>query len=172
MLVYAGIDEAGYGPILGSLVVTRCVFELPELAADTHPPSLWSLLRAAVCRRPADDRRRIPVNDSKLLYQPASGPARLELGVLSFLKSLDWTAPTLDDLLRLLAFDELSFPDHQPWYSGPQGGPALRVQVQPAMLRTSRKRLMRVLERVGLRLVDDCGSKAACNWIFVAVKFE
>ena len=30
MLIYAGIDEAGLGPIFGPLVVARCVFILEE----------------------------------------------------------------------------------------------------------------------------------------------
>mgnify|MGYP001071549825 CR=1 FL=1 len=54
-----GIDEAGYGPNLGPLVMTAVACRVPEELAGAD---LWRLLRSAVRRHPTapDGRIRIP----------------------------------------------------------------------------------------------------------------
>lgn len=89
MLVYAGIDEAGYGPLLGPLCVACSVFTLPEVtAASSDSPDLWSILRYAVCKAGGDGNGRIAVDDSKRVKGPNDGKQhplrRLERGVLCF----------------------------------------------------------------------------------------
>ncbi len=90
VLVYAGIDEAGYGPVLGPLCVAASVFVLKDHdAAAGAAPDLWKLLKAAVCRKGGDTRRRVAVEDSKKL-KGANGSVKthplktLERGVLGF----------------------------------------------------------------------------------------
>ncbi len=91
--IYAGVDEAGYGPPLGPLCVGLAVFRLEDPRGDPEeaPPDLWRRLRGVVCRHPQRAlRSTIPVNDSKALKLPNSSRTRrplehLELGVLSFL---------------------------------------------------------------------------------------
>jgi len=46
MLIYAGIDEAGYGPMLGPLCVAGSVFVLPDHDPAAGAPKLWSTLRS------------------------------------------------------------------------------------------------------------------------------
>jgi hypothetical protein len=90
MLVYAGIDEAGYGPMLGPLCVACSAFVVhdhdPETAGGCD---LWQRLKQAVCKKRTDKRHRIAVDDSKEIKLPNDGtvhPLRfLERGVLSFL---------------------------------------------------------------------------------------
>ncbi len=55
-LIYAGIDEAGYGPMLGPLCAAAAVFVV-ENHDTTHDgaPNLWEILDDAVCRRPNCD---------------------------------------------------------------------------------------------------------------------
>ena len=93
MLVYCGIDEAGYGPMLGPLVVSAATFILPDHRPENGPPDLWSVLSRCVTREPAkaESKRwgtRIVVNDSKRLKLSADGRRHplhhLELGVLAF----------------------------------------------------------------------------------------
>jgi len=87
MYIYAGIDEAGYGPMFGPLVVGRFVMgvtDLPTNDDSTQTPAMWELLSRAVCKNLSKRHGRIPVNDSKKLRTRAAGIKYLELGVLAF----------------------------------------------------------------------------------------
>ncbi len=92
-LIYAGIDEAGYGPLLGPLCVGASVFRIEDWSEGEQAPNLWKLLSTSVCRSPTDKRRRIAVDDSKALKLPNDSPkhhplTHLERGVLTFLNVL------------------------------------------------------------------------------------
>lgn len=88
-LIYCGIDEAGYGPLLGPLCVGFAAFRVAEWDAGAGAPDLWKLLNRAVCRDGGDKRRRIAVADSKKLklsnqLKTKHPLTHLERGVLSF----------------------------------------------------------------------------------------
>lgn len=90
-----GIDEAGYGPMLGPLVVTASVFEISAPARRKPinlPPyggaHLWKTLSAICSDSPNRCKGRIPVCDSKKIYQPARGLGALERAVWSFANTL------------------------------------------------------------------------------------
>jgi ribonuclease HII len=85
MAIWAGIDEAGYGPKLGPLVVAGAAFRL-----DVAPREgiLWDVLSEAVTRQARGAVDRLVVYDSKKVYSPSLGLKRLEEGVLSFLHLL------------------------------------------------------------------------------------
>jgi ribonuclease HII len=90
VLIYAGIDEAGYGPLLGPLCVGCTAFVIPDHDPETAGAcDLWKRLSKAVCRKRTDRRRRIAIDDSKLLKGANDSPQHplkcLERGVLSFL---------------------------------------------------------------------------------------
>ena len=66
--LWAGIDEAGYGPNLGPLVMTAVV-------AEGERPDLWRDRESWICRA-GGDPGRLWVDDSKRLYHPGAGPDR------------------------------------------------------------------------------------------------
>ncbi len=74
MLLYAGIDEAGYGPMLGPLCTAMCVLALEPranhpLPADGSPPDVWAMLAPDVVRTPKEARASggVAIDDSKRL---------------------------------------------------------------------------------------------------------
>lgn len=84
-MIYAGIDEAGYGPLLGPLCVGTSAFRVPDAGGGASVPDLWTLLSAGVCRKPKDARRRVAIADSKKLKSAGKQPlVHLERGVLAF----------------------------------------------------------------------------------------
>jgi len=80
-----GIDEAGYGPTLGPLIVSAVVFETPQPRLN-----LWKSLGSVVSQdhrhHSKTGANRLIVCDSKRVYQPSRGIGLLERTVLTFLK--------------------------------------------------------------------------------------
>src|SRR5437868_2951055 len=111
-----GIDEAGYGPNLGPLVMTAAACQVPDALLNE---SLWRVLRRAVRRHTSADENRLLIEDSKLVYSPARGVGDLEMGVMAALCA--WRK-----LVGLSAADLLDHlcPAHhphvrlEPWYRG------------------------------------------------------
>lgn len=111
-----GIDEAGYGPPLGPLVMTSVACRVPGRPARTD---LWRVLQAAVRRDCADADERILIADSKVVYSTTRGLAGLEIGVTAALSS--WGQASLPPLAGLL--ESLSPPapaelQGECWYTG------------------------------------------------------
>jgi ribonuclease HII len=85
---WVGIDEAGYGPNLGPLVMTAVVVE----ANGDARPDVWTDLAASVCRA-GEDPRRLWIDDSKRLYRPGDGLQRLEAASLAVLDAAGGSLP-------------------------------------------------------------------------------
>ncbi len=147
MLIYAGIDEAGYGPLLGPLCVACSVFVVRECDCSTpEPPDLWSILRYAVCKAGGDGNGRLAVDDSKKIKGPNDGKQhplkRLERGVLCFAHA--GSCP--DDDQSLLAALGIEVPPRG-WY---QSTTPLPVAHTIDELKVATARLTRHLERGGV----------------------
>ena len=85
MALLVGIDEAGYGPQLGPLVVAATYWSIsPELAER----NLWKVLKQVVVNAAEEQvdyaGSRLPVADSKVVYDRHSGLHTLERTVLAF----------------------------------------------------------------------------------------
>jgi len=113
MAVLVGIDEAGFGPILGPLVVSSSAFSLPGslLAAD-----LWDVLIKSVSSKRKRLAGRLLITDSKKAYNKSLGIGHLERTVLASLQSLGRRPGTLSELLELLCPDSLQRLENYPWY--------------------------------------------------------
>ena len=117
-MIVAGIDEAGYGPMLGPLVVGCAAFEVLETDDFSFPknksddpcelvlPCVWARLRKLISKNRSKTGRKLHVNDSKMVYNPGIGLKELERSVLSFAIAsgpvdrstesfLNWVAPGL-----------------------------------------------------------------------------
>ena len=113
-----GIDEAGYGPNLGPLVMSMVACRVPEREVD-----LWQRLSSAVRRHEDENDGRLLVADSKLVYSPAKGLGCLEAAVLALLCGSDRLARKpiaycLHDLMECLSARALVEIAREPWYLG------------------------------------------------------
>jgi len=111
-----GIDEAGYGPNLGPLVMTSVACRVPEELAGTD---LWKALKVVVRRQADPEDSRFVVDDSKLVYSPAIGMGGLEIGVWSVL--IGTQSKAMRTLKEYLAWACPSFREElerEPWFTG------------------------------------------------------
>lgn len=121
-----GIDEAGYGPLLGPLVVSATAFDVPVQMLDgcKEPalgPNLWKCLRRSVIKKPARKNPRLAVCDSKLLrgrIETTYGIALLERAALTFLAQADRHPAGLTSLLRIVCPHVVEQLGRYPWYAG------------------------------------------------------
>src|SRR5437763_6774542 len=77
-----GIDEAGYGPNLGPLVMTSVACRVPDELVGVD---LWQVLRSAVRRCRDSGDAPLLVDDSKAVYGTSQGLKALENNVLATL---------------------------------------------------------------------------------------
>lgn len=75
MALLVGIDEAGYGPLLGPLVVSSVALELPEALLRKD---LWDILQRAVSSQKRGLSGRLLITDSKKAYNRKSGLGHLQ----------------------------------------------------------------------------------------------
>lgn len=157
MLVYAGIDEAGYGPMLGPLCVGLAVFGVRDWLPGQPAPDLWQRLNPSVVRTPKEAAKGgIPIADSKRLKLSNQSVTRhplvhLERGVLTTLAAgcSDHTISASDsELLNTLHADL----GHSAWYSGepmplPCGNDEGMLRIDAAQLKSS-------MDHAGVELLD------------------
>ena len=155
-MILAGIDEAGYGPLLGPLVVSATAFEVPgdlPVGGGNSPdaiPCLWQLLRAAVAKKNQGAKSRLLVADSKVVHNLTDGDKLLERAVLTFLRAANPTAPpfTATSLLPLLSCTNHNLPAH-PWYAS--FDPPLPYLADPGDLSIALNVLNATLAQTGVR---------------------
>jgi ribonuclease HII len=113
MVVLVGIDEAGFGPILGPLIVSSITFSLPH---NLLKSDLWQVLRKSIGDRRKYLAGRLLITDSKKAYTRSSGIKHLQRTVLTVLKCLGKEPSTLTELVELLCPSCLCRLGDYPWY--------------------------------------------------------
>lgn len=154
-LLYAGIDEAGYGPMLGPLCVGMAVFRVREWAPGDPAPDLWQRLAPAVVRTAKESKSGVPIGDSKKLKLSNQSVTRhplthLERGVLAALAAAapdHATHPSDAALFTRLGADLGS----SPWYGAPADLPCANAA---GMLRIDAAQIASAMHRAGIELVD------------------
>ncbi len=155
-----GIDEAGFGPNLGPLLVAGSLWEVPsELLHDED--LLDQRLAPNVVRDSVrNDASRLAIADSKKLYRPGTGLGELERGVFAALANterIDQPPATWRKLWSALraASDAL---EQLPWYSDydadlPTASNGTTAQSAEEQLATDQL-LRDALSKAGVRLLD------------------
>jgi len=115
LAILAGIDEAGFGPTLGPLVVTGVAFRVPD---DRLDACLWNTLRESCCDSIRHVKRRLVIADSKKLHRPRVGLGVLERTALVMLAVAGHRPNSLRSLVDLLAPGRGEHLDQYPWYAG------------------------------------------------------
>ena len=154
MPLWAGIDEAGYGPLLGPLVVASTVFRLP---GKPRGALLWQLLEDAVTRSFKTADGRLVVNDSKLVYKPARGVRTLEEGVLGFLGALGVCPSSVEELERAVSPVGADATDDSPWFRE-VGRVALPRESNPSAIASKSAALVEACRRAR---VEFLGARAS-----------
>lgn len=156
-MIIAGIDEAGYGPLLGPLVVSASAFEVAgaEFRHDIDGlPCLWTLLKTSVAKKQPCKKGRVLIADSKIVHNFTGGDRYLERGVLSFANQLDPTilAETCHALrlISLFGCTDHDLPNYR-WYG--HHDPALPYLADAGDLRIAANMVNRASSKAGVKVV-------------------
>ncbi|MDE0961046.1 MAG: hypothetical protein OSB09_09720 [Planctomycetota bacterium] len=145
----AGLDEAGYGPKLGPMVVAMTTLNCDQPISALDPWKLLAPLIGEAGRKVSDV---ISIADSKKLHRPGTGDlSRLEEGVLSFVAVERGSMPgSFRELIDHCTQGRSSYLDQYPWYRGIDL--ELPYSCSAINLTGKVRRLERLLDRVSIQV--------------------
>lgn len=110
-----GIDEAGYGPSLGPLVIASSALAWHSDFEESRLVDLWQHLHP-ICRKTRKGQTSsLWIYDSKAIKSRSKGLEDLESAALAFFCLNDDWPSTMGVLLQKLGVDQTDF-DNLPWY--------------------------------------------------------
>jgi ribonuclease HII len=113
LAILAGIDEAGFGPVLGPLAVTGVAFRVPDAQLGR---CLWKTLCETCTDRSTRAGRRLVITDSKKLYRSRGSLGPLERAALVMLAAGGHRPSSWRALLDLVAPEASGVLDQYTWY--------------------------------------------------------
>ena len=111
-LLVVGIDEAGYGPSLGPLVVGSTLWTVPPRLLKSD---FWDVLKDTVQRRVKRGGWQLVVDDSKSVYSSGKRLSALERSVLAFATAAEIDCSRLDHFLSGIGV-AIGGNNELPWY--------------------------------------------------------
>lgn len=154
-MIISGIDEAGYGPLLGPLVVGCCAFEIEADPAAADFPCLWKSLRRCVSRTRTKTGRKLHINDSKLVYSPAGGLKELERSVLALNAAAAGPCENLHGFLSRVAPGANEEAAEYAWYQAPPNE-AFPLEQDAISVGLMANALRQEIDRTNTRCVHLC----------------
>jgi len=147
-MIIIGIDEAGYGPNLGPLVIGASIWRVPRSV------DLYQELSAVVSCSPEASDGRLVIADSKKIHRPHQGLQRLEQCVLPVAHVPNAWEPSLKGTTLLDRWDPRSSEDRRdlPWYGEWRSLIPLYALSQEIVAQATR--FQHALDATGIRL---CG---------------
>lgn len=160
-----GVDEAGYGPNLGPLVVAATAWRAP-VGCD-----LYELFAEAITPTALRGDTRLFIADSKAVYSPGGGLALLERGVYA----VHGMSRCWGDLVKRLGADAAGLMSQLPWHESFNSVLPVEANVDNIVLAACRLSGVTAQHRVGTtrlaarmvhpaefnRLVAEHGNKGA-----------
>ncbi|MDX2199923.1 MAG: hypothetical protein SF069_13245 [Phycisphaerae bacterium] len=148
MPLVVGIDEAGYGPTLGPMVVAASIWGVPPNCATAD---FWALLSESVVRPGEGRSSLLPVGDSKEVFDRKRGIASLERSVLAFAKLGGTAHADIRALIDSLALPQGELRSVLPWYENLTR--RLPLDPERSAFVGASERLAATLKSVGLSFV-------------------
>ena len=113
MALLIGIDEAGYGPNLGPLVIAATVW---ETQSEPRRRDLWNAFAEVVSQEPDPAGKRVHIADSKEVHSSVAGIAAVERSATTILKLAGHDRETLFQLWDGLTGCEARRECGEPWF--------------------------------------------------------
>ncbi len=151
--IFVGVDEAGYGPNLGPLVIAASIWSAPD--SLTEPGFCRALEASFSAEAWAEGCGHVPLGDSKLLYSPSQGLASLEAGLLAMLASpygpTNCVASLMSQVACLPTAEEIQ---KLPWYSTLENLVIPTARVDASEIERLSRLATDSLEDAGLELIE------------------
>ena len=150
------MDEAGYGPNLGPLILAATRWKTPGPPAETH---FFDALQDVVSQDSASRASKLQVADSKRVNTGPDGFRALETSALSITHVLDSGIATFRDLWRFLSGGDV--PQEPAWFADARLD--IPVKADPDVIGALSLRLRTALDREGLELAGIQCEVATAN---------